>query len=191
MWDWNPYLVDGGARPDAISGLQDPFEQSMAAMFAAAPPEIREQLRVGSAYRSNERQAELWANALAKYGDEATARKWVAPPGRSQHNHGNAIDLRYLSPAAQEWVHANAAQFGLAFPLANEPWHIEPLGARGGTAYAGAHTGQTADQTDGQTSGQPGNLLAQYRPPEWKNSLRIDQFTSAPRQNALMPFGVA
>ena len=190
MWDWAPYVVDGGARPDAISGLQDPFEQSMAAMFAAAPPEIRDQLRVASAYRSNERQAELWANALAKYGDEATARKWVAPPGRSQHNHGNAIDLRYLSPAAQEWVHANAAQFGLTFPLANEPWHIEPLGARDGTGYASANTGQTAEPT--ATSAQPGNALAQYaQPPEWKNSLRAEQFMSAPRQNLLKPFGVS
>ena len=190
MWDWQPYLVEGGTRPDAISGLQDPFEQAMAAMFAAAPPEIRNELRIGSGYRSNERQAQLWEDALAKYGDPATARKWVAPPGSSQHNHGNAADLKFMSPAAQEWVHANAEKFGLAFPLSNEPWHIEAAGARDGSSGGGA-----ADPN----ASQPGNLLAQYgqtdgqpiEPPQWRNSLRLDQFMSAPRTNVFMPFGVS
>lgn len=140
-WDWTGYTVDGGTRPDAITGLQDPFEASLAALFAAAPPNVQQALRISSAYRSPERQAQLWQEALAKYGSPEAARKWVAPPGRSQHNHGNAVDLRYLDPVAQEWVHANAARFGLHFPMSHEPWHIEPLGARGATsapAYAGA-----------------------------------------------------
>lgn len=135
-FDWNPYLTGGGTRPDAISGLDANFNSSLARMFASAPPEIRSQLRIKSAYRSTDRQQELWDAAVAKYGSPEAARKWVAPPGKSQHNHGNAADLEYLSPAAKEWMHANAQQYGLHFPMAHEPWHIEPVGARGGAPAA-------------------------------------------------------
>ncbi len=159
-WDWNPYLVDGGTRPDAISGLQGGFNNSLAAMFAGAPPEIQAQLRVMSAYRSPERQAQLWEEALAKYGSPEAARKWVAPPGNSKHNHGQAVDLRFLGDEAKNWVHANAAQYGLQFPMAHEPWHIEPVGSRGGSQSGGrAHGGNALAST--QAPAQPGqNALA-------------------------------
>jgi hypothetical protein len=124
------FLVEGKGL-DSVQGFQPDFHQSLAAMFAAAPPEIQAQMRIGSGYRSNERQAELFEGALKKYGSEAAARKWVAPPGKSNHNHGQAADLKYLSPAATEWAHQNAKKFGLNFPLAHENWHIEPIGARG------------------------------------------------------------
>lgn len=128
--DLSQFAVGGATRPDTFSGLDPAFLASLQQMFAAAPPEIQANLRVMSGFRSPERQAQLWQNALAKYGSPDAARKWVAPPGRSQHNHGNAVDLRYLDPAATAWAHENAAKFGLNFPLANENWHIEPIGAR-------------------------------------------------------------
>lgn len=138
-WDWTPYVTGGAARPDSFSGMDPRFSFALQQMFAAAPPEIQAQLRVSSGYRSPERQAELWQGALAKYGSPDAARKWVAPPGRSNHNHGYAADLKYLSPVAQQWAHQNAGQFGLAFPLSNENWHVELAGARGagGSATAG------------------------------------------------------
>ncbi len=132
QWDWTPYLVDGATRPDAMTNLDPAFASSLAVMFAAAPPDVQQNLRVMSAYRDIARQQQLWDEALAKYGDPEIADNWVAPPGRSNHNHGRAADLRYLDDMAREWAHANAQQFGLAFPLGNEPWHIEPAGARGG-----------------------------------------------------------
>lgn len=132
-WDWTPYLQGGALRPDAITGLQPAFNTSLAGMFAAAPPEIRNNLRMFSAYRSPEVQGGLWEAALTKYGSPEAARKWVAPPGKSKHNSGQAADLRYLNDAAREWVHANAANHGLTFPMAHENWHIEPIGARDGT----------------------------------------------------------
>lgn len=126
------YAVGGASRPDSFSGLSPEFAGSLAAMFQGAPPDIQNVLRISSGYRSPERQGQLWQAALAKYGSEAAARKWVAPPGRSNHNHGQAVDLKFLDPRAQAWVHANAKQYGLHFPLSNENWHIEPIGARGG-----------------------------------------------------------
>lgn len=163
-WDWNPYLVDGGTRPDAISGLQGGFNNSLAAMFAAAPPEIQSQLRIMSAYRSPERQAQLWEDALAKYGSPEAARKWVAPPGNSKHNHGQAVDLRFLGDEAKNWVHANASQYGMHFPMSHEPWHIEPVGSRGGnhTPNDGHNHGGNALAGGMPQQGQPaqGNALA-------------------------------
>lgn len=134
--DWTKYATGGAQRPDSLSGMQPAFNQSLSAMFANAPPEIQSELRVMSGYRSPERQAQLWQEALAKYGSPEAARKWVAPPGKSQHNSGNAADLSYLSPAARAWAHQNAAQYGLAFPLSNEPWHVELATARGGAGLS-------------------------------------------------------
>jgi hypothetical protein len=161
QWQWSPYAVDGATRPDSFTGMQPEFNTALEQMFASAPPEIRSQLQVMSGYRSPERQAELWAAALEKYGSPEAARQWVAPPGNSQHNHGNAADLRYLDPAAREWAHANAAAYGLAFPLGHEPWHIELATARGGQPNApqgAAPQGRPA--MPGQMNTQPGNALA-------------------------------
>lgn len=131
-WDWNAYLTGGAAtRNDSISGLKPEFQNALLAMFQGAPPEIRDNLRVMSGYRSPEVQATLWENALAKYGSEAAARKWVAPPGRSNHNHGQAVDLTFMDDATKAWVHQNAANYGMSFPMSWEPWHIELAGARG------------------------------------------------------------
>ena len=101
-------------------------------MFDSAPPEIRDALEIGSGFRSVERQAELFNAAVQKYGSEAAARKWVAPPGKSMHNHGSAVDLAYVTPEARQWAHTNAGNFGLSFPMAHEPWHVELTDARGG-----------------------------------------------------------
>lgn len=124
------YLVKG--KPDSyITDLNPDFASSLSSMLNDMPPELAGKVLINSGARSNERQAALWQEALVKYGSEAAARKWVAPPGKSMHNHGTAADLAYLSPAALKWVHDNAQNYGLHFPLGNENWHIEPIGSRG------------------------------------------------------------
>lgn len=124
-----------------VDGLDETFATNLAAMMQDAPPEIREGLGIYSGYRSPQRQAELYSQAVKKYGSPQAARKWVAPPGRSNHNHGNAVDMSYngqsLKHAPQhvkDWVHQNAKKYGLHFPMAHEPWHVEPLGTRGTAA---------------------------------------------------------
>lgn len=144
MIDWGAYAVSGALRPDSFTGMNDQFRTSLGQMISAAPADVRNALKVSSGYRSNERQAQLWDEALKKYGSPEAARKWVAPPGNSQHNHGNAADLRYGSDAAKEWVRQNAAQYGLAFPLSNEDWHIELASARGGPPPSGNALAQQA-----------------------------------------------
>lgn len=129
-WDWSPYLIGGGMRPDAMTGLADPFELALRSLYENAPPDVRSSLRITSGYRSPEVQEKLWSDAVAKYGDEEIADNWVARPGQSNHNHGGAVDLNYMDPAAKEWVHANAGKFGLNFPMKWEPWHIELSGGQ-------------------------------------------------------------
>jgi len=129
MVDLSPYLTaDKG--PSHITGLDQQFQAALAKMLGAVPDPHNVQIYSG--YRSPKHQARLWRNALKKYGSPGAARKWVAPPGRSFHNKGLAADLRYSSPAAREWVHSNANQYGLHFPLGHENWHIELAGTRGG-----------------------------------------------------------
>ncbi|QFY60370.1 hypothetical protein FZ934_07950 [Rhizobium grahamii] len=119
-----------GKDASSISGMSSSFESKLEKLFAALPVELANQIKINSGFRSNERQAQLWQQALEKYGSVSEARKWVAPPGNSQHNKGNAADLGYGSSAAKDWVHQNASRFGLSFPLSNEDWHIEDSDAR-------------------------------------------------------------
>lgn len=143
-FDWGKVATGGATRPDSFTGMDPRFGSALANMFAAAPANVQSALQVSSGYRSPERQAQLWQDALAKYGSADAARKWVAPPGNSNHNHGVAADLKYLAPIAKDWAHQNAAQFGLSFPLSNEDWHVELAGARDGTAPTAVATAPAA-----------------------------------------------
>ena len=103
-------------------GLEAEFRKRIDALIAASGGKVY----LVSGYRSPERQAQLWAAAVKKYGSAAAARKWVAPPGKSNHGRGIAVDLGGdLALAAKL-----AAQHGLARPMRHEPWHFEPSGAR-------------------------------------------------------------
>lgn len=146
-----------------LAGLSTDFRASLAGFILAAR-EAKHDIKIQSGFRSVERQQELWAAAVAKYGSEDAARKWVAPPGRSYHNKGTAADLNYAgggmsgsSPAAnaaRQWAHQNAARFGLTFPLGNEAWHVEPQGQRGqpkdGDPDTSAIEKQSAKRTEAQ-----------------------------------------
>ncbi|MBW8285081.1 MAG: transglycosylase SLT domain-containing protein [Rhizobium sp.] len=124
-----------------IDGLDDTFAVKISRMLESAPPEIKAGLGIYSGARSVDRQQELWDAAVKRYGSEAAARKWVAPPGKSFHNHGKAADLSFngqslknAPPEVVQWVHDNAGKFGLKFPLKNENWHVEDDSTRGGVA---------------------------------------------------------
>lgn len=105
-----------------VNGLNKEFESALNRMIKDSGGRIK----VTSGYRSSKRQAELYAQAIKKYGSEKAARKWVAPPGKSNHNHGLAADIA----GDKKWAHQNAAKYGLHFPLAHEDWHVEPINAR-------------------------------------------------------------
>ena len=125
------------------SGINPDFLSRLEALRRALPNNLGAQIGIKSGYRSPAHQAELYARAVQKYGSPQAARKWVAPPGHSQHNRGFAVDLSYGSPEAERAAHQLAAQYGLTFPMSYENWHIEPVGARGGGQFQASQTAPT------------------------------------------------
>ena len=116
--------------PSHIEGLQPDFATKLGSFLSAAQ-QAGHSIGIASGYRSPERQEQLFQEAVKKYGSEEAARKWVAPPGRSNHNKGLASDLSFSSAEAKSWAHQNASKFGLNFRMAHEPWHIEGGGGGG------------------------------------------------------------
>jgi len=77
---------------------------------------------VDSGWRSPAYQEHLLRQAVARYGSEAAAARWVARPDASLHVAGRAVDL---GSAAAAWLSARGAAYGLCRVYGNEPWHYE------------------------------------------------------------------
>ena len=114
-------------------------------------------IEIDSAYRSVERQQQLYLEFCEKYGKEY-ADSVVAPPGTSEHHTGLAIDLSIknefgyieenddyeLYHKTYNEVHQNLKDFGfiLRYPKGKEyitgykyePWHIRYVGVEHATA---------------------------------------------------------
>jgi hypothetical protein len=78
---------------------------------------------VDSGWRSSEYQERLLREAIAKYGSEAEATRWVATPNTSAHVKGDAVDIGPSGAAA--WLSEHGAAYGLCRIYGNEPWHYE------------------------------------------------------------------
>ncbi|MCE5288137.1 MAG: M15 family metallopeptidase [Nocardiaceae bacterium] len=78
---------------------------------------------VSSGWRSAEYQNQLLREAVATYGSEAEAARWVATAATSQHVKGAAIDI--ANSDATVWLSQHGAEYGLCQIYENEPWHFE------------------------------------------------------------------
>lgn len=117
------------------SGMADQLHPLLQARFDAAKRAAEFEgvtLYITSGYRSQDRQAILYANAIKKYGSETEAAKWVLPAAFSHHPHGLAIDVNYPGgPAGAKWLEEYGSRFGLCRVYANEWWHFEGVIAPG------------------------------------------------------------
>jgi|APFre7841882724_1041349.scaffolds.fasta_scaffold192762_1 D-alanyl-D-alanine dipeptidase len=104
-------------------GLLDPalLNAVQAAASAASADGIT--MTITSGWRSPEFQERLLDSAVASYGSMAAARQYVQTPGGSRHVIGEAVDVG--GAAADHWLIANGARFGLCQIYANELWHFE------------------------------------------------------------------
>ena len=125
---------------DAAAALRDLLSDARAAGVGIIPI---------SGFRTIAYQESLFRKAVAKYGSEETAVRWVARPGHSEHHSGRAIDLgdeqdpasdvetAFEQTKAFHWLVENAAQFGfeMSFPrnitrgVNYEPWHWRFVGS--------------------------------------------------------------
>jgi LAS superfamily LD-carboxypeptidase LdcB len=81
------------------------------------------ELVIDSGWRSPAYEDQLRREAIAKYGSEAEAARWVATGTTSPHVSGDAVDIG--PSAAATWLSAHGAAYGLCQIYANEPWHFE------------------------------------------------------------------
>lgn len=102
--------------PDLLNALR-------AAALDAATHGI--ELEVNTGWRSPKYQDLLLRDALARYGSEAEAARWVATPETSAHVSGDAVDI--TTGEATTWLTARGARYGLCQTYDNEPWHYEFL----------------------------------------------------------------
>jgi D-alanyl-D-alanine carboxypeptidase len=81
------------------------------------------ELSVNSGWRSPEYQEQLFREAVAEYGSEEEAARWVATADTSPHVSGDAVDIGPSDATA--WLSEHGAEYGLCQIYGNEPWHYE------------------------------------------------------------------
>ena len=118
----------GGALPDRTTVFDDQLPG-----VANLDPDLLRALRrvaddgiellVDSGWRSPEYQERLLREAVAQYGSEEEAARWVATPDTSAHVSGDAADIG--PSGAATWLSEHGAAYGLCQVYDNEPWHYE------------------------------------------------------------------
>jgi hypothetical protein len=110
---------------DGIPGVANLDPAFLGALRQAAADAARDgvELTVDSGWRSPAYQERLLREAVAKYGSEAEAARWVATPETSAHVSGDAVDIG--PSAAADWLSDHGAEYGLCQIYDNEPWHYE------------------------------------------------------------------
>jgi len=121
-----------GVVPDGVTVFDDEYPA-----VANLDPALRRALRraateaararvafyVDSGWRSPKYQEQLLDEAIAKYGSEKQAARWVATPSTSAHVSGDAVDIG--PAAATAWLSEHGAEYGLCQIYGNESWHYE------------------------------------------------------------------
>jgi D-alanyl-D-alanine carboxypeptidase len=125
-------LADEGAVRGAVTVFDD-RSAAVANLDPALLSALREAAKdadddgveflVNSGWRSAAYQDQLLQEAVAEYGSEKEAARWVATPETSAHVSGDAVDL---GPSdATSWLSHRGAAYGLCQIYRNEPWHYE------------------------------------------------------------------
>lgn len=143
------HYANGGEVTGDVQGLNGDFLKRLKAWSAY----VGQPFVVGSGYRSMEEQKVLYDRWMRRVPGQARAAK----PGSSNHNFGLAAD-------GPHWADKHPEKFGLVYPMSFEPWHVEPIGAKGQRG-AGGGAGSVTDGGDGADLGRatgagasPGNI---------------------------------
>ncbi|MGW7412001.1 M15 family metallopeptidase [Streptomyces sp. NPDC054863] len=121
-----------GAVPDGVTVFDDKIPavtrldpDLLAALRRAATDAAEDgaEFYVNSGWRSPEYQDRLLREAVARYGSEEEAARWVATASTSPHVSGAAVDIGQSDATA--WLSRHGAGYGLCQIYGNEPWHYE------------------------------------------------------------------
>jgi zinc D-Ala-D-Ala carboxypeptidase len=121
-----------GALPDGVTVFDDQYPG-----VANLDPDLLQALReattdaahdgvqfvVDSGWRSPEYQNQLLREAVAEYGSEEEAARWVTTAETSAHVSGDAVDIGHFDATA--WLSEHGDVYGLCQIYRNEPWHYE------------------------------------------------------------------
>lgn len=130
------HITEGAAvklADDALPAIARLDPALLAAMRRAETDAATDGIRfeVTSGWRSKRYQEWLLEDAIEHYGNEQTARQFVATPDASRHVTGDAVDIIPLE--AQLWLSQYGWQYGICQTYANERWHFELATTPGGT----------------------------------------------------------
>jgi hypothetical protein len=121
-----------GAVPDGTTAFDDEYpgianlDPDLLNALRAATKEADDdgvELSIKSGWRSPEYQNQLLRDAVAEYGSEKEAARWVATADTSPHVSGDAVDIG--SDNGMAWLSKHGVQYGLCQVYRNEPWHYE------------------------------------------------------------------
>jgi hypothetical protein len=124
------YIPDGDsvgldADVPAVTRLDPRLKDALDRAAAdAASRDVRFTLTDG--WRSERYQQYLFDQAVAKYGSEQEASRWVKRGDESKHVKGEAVDI--ATADAMDWLVRFGAEYGLCQVYANESWHFELRG---------------------------------------------------------------
>jgi D-alanyl-D-alanine carboxypeptidase len=130
--DRRPALGETGRLPGDVTVFDDGFAgvgnldpDLLDALRGAATDAADEGvvLHVNSGWRSAGYQEQLLRDAVAEYGSEEEAARWVATAETSPHVSGDAVDIGESDATA--WLSDHGAAYGLCQIYDNEPWHYE------------------------------------------------------------------
>jgi hypothetical protein len=109
---------------DEIPGVANLDSDLLGALRQAATNAADDgvEFHVDSGWRSPEYQEHLLREAVAKYGSEREAARWVATPNTSAHVSGDAVDI---GSSGAKWLSGHGSAYGLCRIYDNEPWHFE------------------------------------------------------------------
>ncbi len=121
-----------GVLPDGVTVFDDRYpgvanlDPNLLRVLREAATDAADEgieFHVTSGWRSPEYQNRLLRGAVAEYGSEEEAARWVATADTSAHVSGSAVDIGSFD--ATGWLSEHGAEYGLCQIYDNESWHYE------------------------------------------------------------------
>ncbi len=119
-------LPDEGVTIDSTADAVTRLDPALFTALRAAVEDARSEgvdIRITSGWRSRSFQQSLFTDAVGTYGSADEAARFVAPPDKSKHVSGDAVDVGPTDAA--DWMARNGSRHGLCQIFANELWHYE------------------------------------------------------------------